>query len=278
MTENQKLKKQPAPKSQERVDVLWNRQESPGYRRIGLSCGPGYALAAPGQFVTLRLPDVLTPLLRRPFSIHRLVKENSRVIGLEILYKVVGGFTETLSKVPSGTAIDLLGPIGRGFTVSNAFQNPVLVGGGIGVAPLVFLADSLAESGLDPAGAAVFLGGRTADDILCADSFRSHGIPVTVATDDGSLGEKSLVTAPLERGIAARRPDILYACGPMPMLRAVANIARKNRIPCEVSIETVMACGLGACLGCAVNKDESSGKYQHVCIDGPVFDPAVTVF
>ncbi|MFZ2633252.1 MAG: dihydroorotate dehydrogenase electron transfer subunit [Desulfosalsimonadaceae bacterium] len=278
MTDNQQSIKQPAAKTLQLVEVKWNRQESNGYYRIGLTCGPAYAHAVPGQFVTLHLPGTLTPLLRRPFSIHRLIRENGQVIGLEILYKVVGGFTEKLIRVSPGDPVDLLGPIGHGFTVSGDFRKPAFVGGGIGVAPLVFLADALIESGLNPSGAIVFLGGRTADDILCADIFRSHGLHVETATDDGSLGEKGLVTVPLEHWLMSNRPDIIYACGPMPMLRAVAEIARKNSLPCEVSIETVMACGLGACLGCAVNKNDISGKYQHVCIDGPVFDPSVTVF
>ncbi|MDO9264114.1 MAG: dihydroorotate dehydrogenase electron transfer subunit [Desulfosalsimonadaceae bacterium] len=269
---------QPAPKSLQLAEVKWNRQESNGYYRIGLTCSPAYAHAVPGQFVTIHLPGTLTPLLRRPFSIHRLIRESGQVIGLEILYKVVGGFTEKLIRTSPGDPIDLLGPIGHGFTVSGNFQKPAFVGGGIGVAPLVFLADALIDSGLDPSGAVVCLGGRTADDVLCADIFQSHGLHVETATDDGSLGEKGLVTRPLERWLTSKRPDIIYACGPMPMLRSVAEIARKNSLPCEVSIETVMACGLGACLGCAVNKDDITGKYQHVCIDGPVFDPSVTVF
>lgn len=229
--------------------------------------------------MTLHLPGTLTPLLRRPFSIHRLIRESGQITGLEILYKVVGGFTEKLIRVSPGDPVDLLGPVGHGFTVTDGFRKPAFVGGGIGVAPLVFLADALIESGIDPSGAVVFLGGRTADDVLCADIFRSLDLPVKTATDDGSLGEKGMVTQPLERWLASNRPDIIYACGPMPMLRSVAEIARKNNsLPCEVSIETVMACGLGACLGCAVNKNDITGKYQHVCIDGPVFDPSVTVF
>jgi len=270
--------KPPAAKSQQQAEVKWNQPESKGYYRIGLTCSPTYQQAVPGQFVTLHLPGNLTPLLRRPFSIHRLIRDNGQVVGLEILYKVVGGFTEKFTHILPGDRVDLLGPVGKGFTVSGEYRKPAFVGGGIGVAPLVFLADEIAESGLDHSDAVICLGGRTADDILCAEIFRSHQLNVEIATDDGSLGEMGLVTLPLERWLASHRPDIIYACGPMPMLRTVSEIAQKNGIPCEVSIETVMACGLGACLGCAVNKNEISGKYQHVCIDGPVFDPSVTVF
>jgi len=268
----------PPSKTQQQVGVKWNQPESIGYYRMGLTCSQSYAHAVPGQFVTLHLPGILTPLLRRPFSIHRLMRNNGQITGLEILYKVVGGFTEKLTSLVPGDPIDLLGPIGKGFTVSGKSRKVALVSGGIGVAPLVFLADALIGDGLNPAEGMVFLGGRTASDILCADIFQSHRLNVQIATDDGSLGEKALVTRPLERWLVSNRPDMIYACGPMPMLRSIAEIARKNDIPCEVSIETIMACGLGACLGCAIHKNDISGKYQHVCIDGPVFDPSVTVF
>jgi dihydroorotate dehydrogenase electron transfer subunit len=217
-------------------------------------------------------------LLRRPFSIHRIIKENNQVSGIEILYKVVGGFTEKLARADAGDPIDLLGPIGNGFTVSSNFHTVALVGGGIGIAPLVSLADSLSESGVLLSNSISCLGGRTSDDILCKNIFRSFDMTVCTATDDGSEGEQALVTRPLEEWTASNRPDMIYACGPMPMLRAVADIANKNELPCEISIETIMACGLGACLGCAVNKDETTGKYQHVCIDGPVFNAKTHIF
>jgi dihydroorotate dehydrogenase electron transfer subunit len=278
MTHNQKSIVLPAAKTQQMVDVKWNQPESSGYYRMGVTCSQIYGHAVPGQFVTLHLPGTLTPLLRRPFTIHRLIRNNGQVIGLEILYKVVGGFTEKLTRINPGDAIDLLGPIGKGFTVSDKYRKLVLVGGGIGVAPLVFLTDALIDTGLDPSDVMVFLGGRTGSDILCADIFQSHRLNLQIATDDGSLGKKSLITEPLEHWLASSRPDMICACGPMPMLRSVAEIARNHDIPCEVSIETIMACGLGACLGCAVNKSDISEKYQHVCIDGPVFDPSTTVF
>lgn len=267
-----------AKKHQEIAEVIWNRPESRSYFRIGLACSEIYANALPGQFVTLHLPGHLTPLLRRPFSIHRLIRKNGQFQGIEILYKVVGGFTEKLTRAAAGDRIDLLGPIGSGFTVSNNFKKIALVGGGIGIAPLVFLADAIAESGVDLSGSIACLGGRTAEDIMCEPFFRSFDMVVKTTTDDGSAGEQGLVTRPLEEWITSDRPDMVYACGPMPMLRAVADIANQNNLPCEISIETVMACGLGACLGCAVNKNESTGKYQHVCIDGPVFDAKKMIF
>jgi len=260
-----------APKKYQQIAKLTaNQPETSTCFRLTLSCD-GFSHARPGQFVTLHVPGLLTPLLRRPFSIHRLVRKNSRAIGIEILYKIVGDFTQTLSQAGAGDRIDLLGPLGNGFTVLTQFKKIILVGGGIGIAPLVFLADAIRETGNDLTGAIVCLGGRTANDILRPSVFESLGFTVRVTTDDGSAGDQGLVTGSLENYIAKDRPDMIYACGPLPMLRAVADIATKNNLPCELSIETIMACGLGACLGCAVNKNETTGKYQHVCIDGPVF-------
>ena len=264
--------KSQAAKHQEIVDVIWNKEEVPGYYRIGLTCSKDYTNAIPGQFITLHIPGNLTPLLRRPFSIHRLIKESGSVIGIEVLYKVIGGFTEKLSRLKTGNHIDLLGPMGKGFTISDTTKTAAFVAGGIGVAPLVFLADAMAETGLNLTNSIVCLGGRTSADILCAHIFKTFDLNIFTTTDDGSLGEKGIVTQPLKKWLASKQPDIIYACGPMPMLRAVAGIAKKNSLPCEVSIETIMACGLGACLGCAVNKNEKTDTYQHVCIDGPVFD------
>ena len=261
-----------AKKQQETAKVIWNKPESRSYYRIGLACSSVYENARPGQFVTLHLPGNLTPLLRRPFSIHRLIKENGHIVGMEILYKVVGGFTEKLTRATAGDPVNLLGPIGKGFTVSKNFKKVALVGGGIGIAPLIFLTDALKESGVRLSNSIACLGGRTSDDILCKTIFKSFDITVCTTTDDGSEGEQALVTRPLEKWITSNNPDMIYACGPMPMLRAVADIANKNKLPCEISIETIMACGLGACLGCAVNKNETTGKYQHACIDGPVFN------
>jgi dihydroorotate dehydrogenase electron transfer subunit len=264
-----------AKKSQQTATVIQNQPVCPPYYKIRLACQGSFQSAAPGQFVTLHLPGNLTPLLRRPFSIHRMIKQNGAFTGIEILYKVVGGFTEKLSRAVTGDTVDLLGPVGNGFTISENLRNVALVGGGIGIAPLVFLADVLAEKGICPSESIVCLGGRTSRDILCQHDFQTAGLTVRTATDDGSEGKKGLVTDLLADWIKTTRlhmPDMIYACGPMPMLRAVADIARQNNLPCELSVETIMACGLGACLGCAINKDDASGKYQHVCIDGPVFN------
>lgn len=267
----------PIPKYQQIATVTDNRPETSAYFRLSLAC-QGFSNARPGQFATLRLPGLTTPLLRRPFSIHRLIRNGDAVTGIEILYKVVGDFTRALTRITSGDRVDLLGPLGNGFTVPTRFEKIILAGGGIGIAPLVFLADALKISGNDLSGSTACLGGRTADDILRPSVFESLGLSLRITTDDGSAGVQGLVTKSLEDCLSEGLPDRIYACGPMPMLRAVRDIANKNNLPCELSVETIMACGLGACLGCAVNKNETTGKYQHVCIDGPVFDASHLVF
>jgi dihydroorotate dehydrogenase electron transfer subunit len=134
------------------------------------------------------------------------------------------------------------------------------------------LASTLQINGAELTECNVFLGGRSKNDLLCQDEFLSMGLTVYVTTDDGSMGDKCLVTHPLETASKMRRPDIIYACGPLEMLKCVVGIAEKHTVPCQISIETTMACGMGACLGCAVERKDSSGNYMHACLDGPVFD------
>jgi dihydroorotate dehydrogenase electron transfer subunit len=257
---------------QEKVQVLWNTQVAPSYFRIGLKCDPSYLKAAPGQFVMLGFADRVAPLLRRPFSIHRLVSKNGALEAIELLYKVVGQATAVLSGRKAGDVLDILGPLGNGFSISDQFRRIYLAAGGIGVAPMVFLAEHLRRREADLAGCRVFLGGRSQADLLCREDFLRLGIEVDLTTDDGSAGEMCLVTHPLELASRASRPDIIYACGPEAMLRCVVGIAEKYDVRCEISVETAMACGMGACLGCVVEAACSSDRYLHACIDGPVFD------
>jgi dihydroorotate dehydrogenase electron transfer subunit len=258
---------------QENAQVLWNKAVGPGHFRIGLTCDEKYANAQPGQFVMLGLPERLDPLLRRPFSIHRRVQENGRTKGIELLYKVVGVTTKRMATLSEGDVLHLFGPLGRGFFFPDVCRRVFIVAGGIGVAPMPFLAEYLIDSGADPSESRVFIGGGSQDDLLCRDEFNRLGMHVHVTTDDGSEGDQCLVTLPFESVINREsRPDIIYACGPMAMLKCVINIARAHEIPCQVSIETMMACGMGACLGCAVEGAAASNRYLHACVDGPVFD------
>ena len=243
-----------------------------GCCRMTLDAPPEYGSARPGQFVTLRFPDGSGPLLRRPFSIHGVVKAAGAAVGVELLYKVVGGFTQRLSAMRPGGAVDLLGPLGNDFGVGAAARRVWMVAGGIGAAPRAVLARRRAGTGVDMATSARFFGGRSAADLISIERFSDLGMTVFAVTEDGSAGEQGLVTIPLAREAAISPPDVICACGPMPMLRAVAGIAEARGIPSRVSMETVMACGLGACLGCAVETAGDENGYRHVCRDGPVFD------
>lgn len=263
---------------QDTAKILYNGVVKNGYYKIGLTCDPVYENANAGQFVTLKITDRMEPLLRRPFSIHRLIRNEGVVTGLEILYRVVGGFTAQLSERKENETVDLLGPLGHGFSVPTNLARPVLVAGGIGVAPIVFLSERLGESGVSLSNVPVFLGGRSKSDILCEEDFSRQGLFMAISTDDGSYGKKGLVTELLETWLEDHTPDMIYACGPHGLLHAVAEIAKKNQIPCEVSIETLMACGLGVCMGCAVKTEDYSEGYRHICKDGPVFDASVLKF
>jgi dihydroorotate dehydrogenase electron transfer subunit len=234
-----------------------------------------FLTARPGQFVMVRVFDAIDPLLRRPFGIFDVGVQPASFTGgadipfLEILYKVVGKGTELLSTLHSGDHLDLLAPLGTGFIIDPVPTAPILVGGGIGLAPLYYLAKQLVSR----TDVRLFAGGRTKEDILCITEFERLGVETYVATDDGTLGEQGFVTNVLSRALDAGAS--LYACGPMPMLGAVAALAEKADIPCQVSLEAYMACGVGACLGCVIpGKDHSSltPDYRCVCKEGPVFD------
>jgi dihydroorotate dehydrogenase electron transfer subunit len=257
---------------QENVKVLWNRSVGPGYYRIGLTCHYRYKDAKPGQFIMLRFPGQVTPFLRRPFSIHQLIYDDDRVVGIELLYKVVGEGTEKLSGCQVDDDLDILGPLGNSFSFSSHYKTVYLAAGGIGVAPMVFLASYLKTKGIDIGKSQIFLGGRSRDDLLCRGEFLDIGIKIQVTTDDGSEGDRCFITHPLETITEGYKPDVIYACGPLEMLKCVAGIAEKHQVPCQVSIEAVMACGMGACLGCAIEKKGMKKAYVHACMDGPVFD------
>lgn len=264
--------------AQQNVKIISNSTVSEGYFKIRLACGPKYKDTVPGQFVTLHLPGRTEPLLRRPFSINRLLPgvDNDN-LEIDILYRVVGGFTMQLSRMEPGDWIDMLGPVGRGFTVSPHRTPVALAAGGIGVAPLVFLAERLKKAGMDMGLVTMFLGGRTKTDILCKDIFSDLGADIRVTTEDGTCGQKGLVTEPMQFWLEKITPAMIYACGPDPMLKAVGKMAQSRDIYCEVSIETLMACGLGVCMGCAIQTKDSAEGYRHVCKDGPVFDSKALV-
>jgi len=246
-----------------KVKILEQKQAGRGVYRLTLSAPSIARSARPGQFLQVRVDNSYEPLLRRPFSIHRV-----RAGIIEVLYEVMGEASKILSRRKRGEQLDVIGPLGRGFDLKQAGPNPIIVAGGIGVAPLVFLAESLAKQ--NKKGAAL-LGARDKSSILCHKDFQDLGFDVKISTDNGSRGYKGRVTGLLKQYLTARSQSsksTIYACGPRLMLAAVAGLARDFKLPAWVSLEEHMACGLGVCLGCAV---ETLEGYQRVCQEGPVF-------
>lgn len=215
-----------------------------------------------GQFVHLRIGQGLDPLLRRPISIFLA----EPVEGLVYLwYQVVGKGTGMLTALQVGDQVDIIGPLGRGFG-SISGRKAALIGGGMGIAPLVYLGHVLAETNQ----IAAFFGGRSAEHLPPAELL--PGIEGFLASEDGSTGYQGFVTDLFSRWLETERPDIIYACGPHGMLQQVYRIAGQASIPLQVSLETTMACGLGACLGCTCEKAVAEdGTWFKVCQDGPVF-------
>lgn len=205
------------------------------------------------------------PLLRRPISIMDVHPEGT----VELLYKIVGRGTRLLSEYPMDAALDIVGPLGNGFHPPPVKHTAVLVGGGIGIPPLIFLAHHLAQRKAIPVHA--FLGARTSADIPLSGRFIEYGASVAVATENGETGFRGMVTEPLIRYLESDRPDnpVIYACGPDPMLRVIKDISERRGIPARLSLEEHMGCGVGACLGCVV---ETTSGFLRVCKDGPVFD------
>ena len=252
--------------------VLHNTPIAMSYGRIGLACGDVFAQAKPGQFVMLGFPETIQPLIRRPFSIHRLLATAGALRGIELLYKMVGPATRRLSRLTVGESVNLLGPLGTAFVLPARARRLYLAAGGVGVAPLLFFVEPLERLQLQALECRLFLGGRSREDLLCIEDFEHRGITVVPTTDDGSCGDQCRVTTPLEDAIRLAPPDLVLACGPQEMLACVLGIVRQHGIACQVSIETMMACGMGACLGCAVKGRKDETRFLHACLDGPVFE------
>lgn len=219
----------------------------------------------PGQFVEVKIEGSDTTYLRRPFSIHRVNKEENT---MHLLVKVIGDGTNAMSLLKPGDVTNIMMPLGKGFILTQN-NHVLLVGGGCGVAPLYYLAQQLVKEG----NVVQFLiGGRTAEDILMADEYLKFG-DLFITTEDGSLGEKGMVTGhSILKSDSKIKIDKIYCCGPDGMMRAMAHYAESKLIPCEVSLENTMACGIGACLCCVV---ESTHGNICVCTEGPVFNSKI---
>jgi dihydroorotate dehydrogenase electron transfer subunit len=274
---------------QTKAEIVFNQRIRGKYFHCFLRAPKIAQAAQPGQFVQIRVADGSAPLLRRPFSIAG-IRDTGYGKQVEILYGVIGEGSRLLSQKREGEFLDIIGPLGNGFDFFSphpAPRTPVLVAGGMGVAPLVFLAERIAYSveRIAYSKPLVLLGAKTVSQLLCEKEFKALGCEVKVATDDGSKGFHGRVTDLLMNFLSASRSsgippnfirtagkryplNAIYACGPHPMLKAVAALAKQYRIPAQVSLEAHMACGIGACLGCVVETIEG---YKRVCQEGPVF-------
>jgi len=246
------------------AQIVANARDTDLYFRLVVRAPQIAPRVQPGQFAHIRVLPMKDALLLRPFSIYQVAGET-----FSILYKVVGKGTEVLSRMRAGEELSAIGPLGHGFTVPQpGGETPLLVAGGYGMAAMYLLAQRSPQKGI------VFVGGRRRVDILCEDEFRALGWTVRVTTEDGSHGEKGLVTQPLLLELRREVPHRkVFACGPTPMLKAVGQIAEEFDVPAELSMDEHMCCGVGVCLTCVLPIKAGDGwEYQRTCTEGPVFE------
>lgn len=249
---------------------------APGIYRMSLEYPAQEGKATPGQFFMLRVNQESDPLLRRPLSLHEIDTSGS-IPRLKFLYQVVGKGTTILSRLNPGDEVDILGPLGRGFSLVPDMEEAILVAGGIGVAPFLELAKMIHREYSDRRLLA-FIGGKTTADIYTTKNLSQLGVEVKTVTEDGSWGTKGLVTESFEQYISepvgVKRQ--VFACGPWGMMHRMAQISVAYDIPCQLSLDKVMACGVGVCRGCVVQVIDPASpqkfRNQTVCQDGPVFE------
>lgn len=251
---------------EELAEIVRNEPLTPEIFRLTLTAPQIASRAHPGQFVMVRISPCYDPLLRRPLSIHQTIGNHQ----VQLLYKVVGKGTRILASLTPGQKINLNGPLGNGFDLTGT-QAVCLVGGGMGIAPLYFLAKEIMRANTPPK-CIVLLGARTAAEFgPLPQDFMDLGVTkIYFSTDDGSIGHHGYIAELLHQHLDSH-PWTVFTCGPHPMMKAVFSQCQKQGWKCQVSLETMMACGIAACLGCAIPRADLSGPYLHVCKDGPVF-------
>ena len=224
--------------------------------------------AKPGNFIEIRITEGIDPFLRRPISIYNLDKENGI---LEFIFQVKGKGTEILSKKEEGADVDIIGPLGHGTFKFEKYKNIAVIGGGIGIFPLYELSKEAKQNNVKVNS---YLGFRNKDFVMLEKEFEEVTDNLTITTDDGTYKEKGFAIDYLIKDMENEKYECIYACGPLPMLKAIQKYANENNIDCQISLEEKMACGLGVCLGCAVKTAKSpkdAPEYWHVCKGGPVF-------
>ena len=256
--------------------VVTNTRLSSDYNVIAFAAPAIASLAAPGQFVMVKPARGTDPLLRRPFSIFEILRNAAgEITGFSILNKRIGVGTGHLYQIEAGARLCVLGPLGRAFEPAAPPNAAWMVAGGVGLAPFLTLAEALRERHTQTA---LFYGARRAAELYYVDAFERLDVRVVISTEDGSRGARGFVTAPLADAMArtGATPLRIYACGPTPMMHAVARLAAKHAVRCDVSLEQTMGCGLGGCYSCVVPARTGAERAHFVrsCIDGPVFDAA----
>ena len=261
--------------------VIANARLSSEYSVLSLAAPEVGARTQPGQFVMVKPAGVTDPLLRRPFSVFEVLRDaNGAITGVSILNKVAGRSTRRLYGLEPGDIVSCLGPLGQPFKVAPPPAKAWMVAGGVGLAPFATLAESLAAVGTETT---LFYGARTSEELFYLDFFERLGAKLVLTTENGARGTKGRVTLPLEealKALGAGDTAMVYACGPEPMLDAVAKLAARYNQPSQVSVERVMGCGLGGCYSCVVpvkHGDEHANLVRS-CISGPVFDGAELVW
>jgi dihydroorotate dehydrogenase electron transfer subunit len=255
--------------------VIANTRLSDDYNVLALQAPEIAGLARPGQFVMVKPSRSTDPLLRRPFSIFETLRRPDGVAtGISLLNKRVGAGTQLIYDAEPGAHIACLGPLGKPFEPVEPPRHAWMVAGGVGLAPFLSLAEALAARGTRQT---LFYGARRARELYHVDAFERIGTEIVLATEDGSRGTKGLISAPLGDALTKLEPGEevkIYACGPTPMMRAVAKVADFHGATCDVSLEQVMGCGLGGCYSCVVlTRDQGqSPHFVRSCLDGPVFD------
>jgi dihydroorotate dehydrogenase electron transfer subunit len=253
--------------------VIANTHLSGDYNVLALAAPAIAAAASPGQFVMLKARAGHDPLLRRPFSVFEVLRDQQgSVVGLTVLSKRIGPSTTLLFDARPDDVVACLGPLGRPFTVVERPVEAWMVAGGVGLAPFATLAETLTSRRVS---CTLLYGAQRSAELFYVDFFRALGVNVVLATEDGSVGEHGRVTAPLSRMLSSRDPGaplMVYACGPEGMLAATARVSAAHNRPCQVSVERIMGCGLGGCYSCVVPMRGEDGRAHNVrsCLSGPV--------
>lgn len=250
-------------------NILEKKRPAPNHVWMRIACGWAEPTAEPGQFLHLLLPDQTGLLLRRPYTIYR-----RRAGEVEILFQIVGAGSGALAELSVGAAVQMIGPLGNGFSLPKKGETAYLVGGGVGMASLFLLAERLAKGG---GAVRVFIGARSREYLLCLDDLEPLGLDIHTATDDGSGGYHGFVTdlfiETFEKESVELSNPVVYTCGPKAMMEALSSFTTERQLPAQSALENRMGCAMGVCLGCVVPIQKGGDmEYERVCIEGPVFD------